>query len=145
MPQTNTANLSLHGRYPRIFLVEDIKVIRRNLAEGFEDFNAHVVGFAVTENEATAWLTANSTAWDLVVVDLFLLKGNGFGVLRHCKERPARQRIVLLTNYATPEIRQRGVALGVNAVFDKSAELEAFLAYALNGVAYQPQPAMSGA
>ncbi len=39
------------------------------------------------------------------------------------------QRVVVLSNYATPAMRERCTELGANAVFDKSSELEEFLAY----------------
>ena len=37
--------------------------------------------------------------------------------------------MVILTNFATPEIRKRAAELGANAVFDKSTELDALFAY----------------
>ena len=33
---------------------------------------------------------------------------------------------MVLTNYPTPEMRRRCIALGADAVFDKSTELDAF-------------------
>ena len=38
-------------------------------------------------------------------------------------------RRVVLTNYATPDMRRRCAELGAHRVFDKSAELEELLAY----------------
>jgi DNA-binding NarL/FixJ family response regulator len=39
--------------------------------------------------------------------------------------------VVVLTNYATADIRQRSLALGADAVFDKSNELDEFFAYCI--------------
>lgn len=36
--------------------------------------------------------------------------------------------IIVLTNYATPDIRERCKALGAVALFDKSKELDSFFA-----------------
>jgi hypothetical protein len=36
---------------------------------------------------------------------------------------------VVLTNYATPQLRERCINLGANRVFDKSDEFEPFLQY----------------
>lgn len=124
----------------RIYLVEDNPVIRKNLTEWFEDLeNARLVGFSTTENEARAWLVKNKTAWDLAVVDLFLEQGSGLGIVKSCRDRNLKQKLVVLTNYATAEIRERSLALGADAIFDKSNELEEFLRYAMDEVERQQE------
>lgn len=91
----------------RVFLIEDNQIIRKNLIEWLEDANARVVGYAETEEGATSWLKSNRTAWDLAVVDMFLLKGSGLGVLKQCRRRRTAQKMVVLTNYASDAVRQR--------------------------------------
>lgn len=116
------------------FLVEDNPTIRDNLIPAMEDLvNASIVGFAETESEAARWLRTHADEWHLAVVDLFLKEGSGLGVLASCRDRDARQRVVVLTNYATADIRERCLKLGANAVFDKSNELDAFLDYCNQG------------
>ena len=39
------------------------------------------------------------------------------------------QKMVVLSNYATPDIRMRCAQLGVDAVFDKSNEIDALVDY----------------
>jgi len=113
------------------FLVEDNSRIRDNLIPTLEDLtSARVLGFAETEADAVAWLTSHDGQWNLAVVDLFLKEGSGLGVLEGCKQRQSHQRVVLLTNYATPEIRRQAMALGADAVFDKSTELGELFEYA---------------
>ena len=120
----------------KIYLVEDNPLIRDDLAEYLEEMaGAKIVGFSATESEATAWLTTHRSAWDLAVVDLFLLQGNGLGVVTSCSSRETRQKVVVLTNYATPAMRERCLAAGADALFDKSSELEEFTRYAVNEVA----------
>jgi DNA-binding NarL/FixJ family response regulator len=112
------------------FLVEDNKTIRDNLVPALEDLvNGHVVGFAETESGALAWLVAHPHEWQLLIVDLFLKEGSGLGVLAGCKTRSAGQRVVVLSNYVTQDIRARCEALGADAVFDKSRDLDAFIEY----------------
>ncbi len=84
---------------------------------------------AETEAEAVAWLVAHRGVWHLAVIDLFLKQGSGLGVLAACRERDDRQRVVVLSNYATADMRARCAALGADAVFDKSNEIDAFLDY----------------
>jgi two-component system OmpR family response regulator len=113
------------------FLVEDNKTIRDSLIPTLEDLaRARVLGMAETESEAVHWLKEHNGSWDLAVVDLFLRKGSGLGVLEGCKDRQAHQRVVLLTNYATPDIRAQALLLGADATFDKSTELEGLFDFA---------------
>ena len=42
-----------------------------------------------------------------------------------------RQQVVVLSNYATQDIRRRCVQLGADAVFDKSNEIDALLDFCL--------------
>ena len=76
-------------------------------------------------------LTNHSANWDLAIVDLFLKQGSGLGVLKACRERNPEQKVVVLTNYATPDIRVRCHQLGVDAVFDKSNDIEALIDFCL--------------
>ena len=62
-------------------------------------------------------------------MDLFLNEGNGLGILEGCQGRDAHQKMVVLTNYATAEIRRRAAELGADALFDKSEQLEDLVAY----------------
>jgi ActR/RegA family two-component response regulator len=68
----------------------------------------------------------------LAIVDLFLKQGSGLGVLAACRDRHPRQKMVVLSNYATLDIRQRCAQLGVDAVFDKSNEIDALVDYCID-------------
>ena len=52
-------------------------------------------------------------------------------MLKACRERNPEQKVVVLTNYATPDIRVRCHQLGVDAVFDKSNDIEALIDFCL--------------
>lgn len=117
----------------RTYLVEDNPTIRENLIATLEELaDVEAVGMAETESAGTDWLQQNPDAWDLAIVDLFLRQGSGLGVLTACRERHPHQKIVVLSNYATPDIRSRCAQLGVDAVFDKSNEIDALMDYCMN-------------
>lgn len=121
------------------FLVEDNRTIRDNLIPALEDLAAaRVVGFAETEKDALAWLGAHVDDWQLLIVDLFLKEGSGLGVLRNCVKRTPTQRAVVLSNYINPDLRARCTALGADAVFDKSKELEGFFEYCTRSANWGP-------
>ena len=109
----------------RIYLVEDNLLIRENLTSTLTEMvGTEFVGWAEGEREAIYWLSSESNVWDLAIVDLFLKQGNGLGVVGACRTRAVGKKLVVLTNYATPAVRERCLALGADAVFDKSNDIE---------------------
>lgn len=126
----------------KTYIVEDNPTIRENLIATLEELaNVDAVGSSDTENEGKAWLTENPEGWNLAIVDLFLKQGSGLGVLAACRKRTASQKVVVLSNYATTDIRQRCAQLGVDAVFDKSNEIDALVDYCIEQFNSISQPA----
>lgn len=130
----------------RTYIVEDNATIRENLVGTLEELACvEAVGFSATEDEGKAWLTTHSGQWDLAIVDLFLRQGSGLGVLAACRTRKPTQKMVVLSNYATPDVRMRCAQLGVDAVFDKSNEIDALVDYCIahGSDAHMQDPAAS--
>ena len=112
------------------FIVEDSPVIRQNLIATLEELlPMRVVGTAEDEQGALQWMRSPDAHCDLLVIDVFLKSGTGLEVLRQASTLRPEARRVVLTNYATPDMRRRCAQLGADRVFDKSAELEELLAY----------------
>lgn len=127
----------------RTYIVEDNATIRENLIGTLEELaEVQAVGIAETEDEGKEWLTSHASQWDLAIVDLFLRQGSGLGVLAACRDRASEQKMVVLSNYATPDVRMRCAQLGVDAVFDKSNEIDALVDYC---IVHGAQRAASGA
>ncbi|HEY2255194.1 MAG TPA: response regulator [Variovorax sp.] len=119
---------------PRLktYIVEDNVTIRENLVGTLEELTCiSTVGYAETEDEATRWLTDHCDEWELAIVDLFLKQGSGLGVLQTCLARRPNQKVVVLSNYATPDIRKRCAQFGVDAVFDKSNEIDGLIDFCI--------------
>jgi two-component system, OmpR family, response regulator len=116
----------------RTYIVEDNATIRENLIGTLEELaSITALGWAETENEAKSWLAGNEGQWELTIVDLFLKQGSGLGVLEACRGRAPGQRVVVLSNYATADMRKRCLQLGADAVFDKSNEIDALVEYCI--------------
>lgn len=116
----------------KTYIVEDNATIRDNLVATLEELvGIEAIGTAETEMEARQWFKEQGQAWDLAIVDLFLKQGSGLGVLEACRNRQPHQKVVVLSNYATTDIRKRCAELGVDAVFDKSNEIDALVDYCL--------------
>ncbi|MFZ4287981.1 response regulator [Variovorax sp. HJSM1_2] len=109
-------------------LIEDSPKIREALIPSMLELaNLEVVAIAETAEEGLRVLKANT--WRLAVVDLFLAEGSGMEVLRRLSPKSHGQFVVVLTNYPTGEIRNRCLALGATAIFDKSTELDEFFVF----------------
>ncbi|MBC7597663.1 MAG: response regulator [Polaromonas sp.] len=116
----------------KTYIVEDNATIRDNLLATLEELaGIETAGTAEAENEGKTWLVTHGDQWDLAIVDLFLKQGSGLGVLEACRNRKPHQKVIVLSNYATADIRQRCAQLGVDAVFDKSNEIEALIDYCI--------------
>lgn len=112
----------------RAYLVEDSSTIRDNLMATLKELaQFEPVGATGSEHEARRWLAGHD--WDLAIIDLFLREGSGMNVLEACRTRQPGQRIVVLSNHSSRDVRWRCMQLGADAVFDKSTELEALVAY----------------
>jgi DNA-binding NarL/FixJ family response regulator len=114
----------------KTYIVEDSPVIRENLIATLEELGpVEVVGTAEDEATAVRWLSAADQAFDLVIVDIFLRVGSGLGVLRAAQALERSRKVVVLTNFATSDMRRKCLELGADRVFDKSHEIEALILY----------------
>lgn len=123
----------------RTLIVEDSPVILDNLTATLEELaDVEVVGTAADEASALKWIRESPQAFDMMIIDIFLKSGTGLGVLREACAAGLPVRRVVLTNYATDDIRQRCKELGADRVFDKSSELEELIAYCSRASGAQP-------
>ena len=102
----------------KILLVEDSPILSAKLAAVLEDIeHADLVGTVDTEADAVRLLT--TVAVDVIILDLHLRQGTGFGVMRALAPWAIKPRIVVLTNYDLPEYRDAAFSLGASEVLDK--------------------------
>ena len=114
----------------KTYVVEDSPIIRESLIAALEELGPiEVVGTAEDQSTAEQWLTQPHRVFDLVIVDIFLKNGSGLGVLRTVRALPQRRHLVVLSNYATPDMRRKCLELGADKVFDKSHEFEDLIHY----------------
>jgi two-component system OmpR family response regulator len=112
-----------------VFVVEDNAEIRENLVGALEELTCvKVVGGAATEEDALAWV-AEHTDWHMLIVDLFLKGGSGMRLVQRVHRARPEQKIIVFSNYVNASVRKRCAQLGVDAVFDKSTEIDALVDY----------------
>jgi two-component system OmpR family response regulator len=107
----------------RVFLVEDNPVVQRCMLETLAEIGVSVVGRSHDERGATTWLEEHPQAWDVAIVDMVLAQGSGLGVLRGVLGRSRDKKVLIVTNYMSPELRAKSFALGANGVYNKTTQL----------------------
>ena len=107
----------------QVLLVEDSPVIRESVVELIEGSGRARVAYA-TDSEPVAVNELKAKPYDVVIVDLRLREGSGFGVLRALQQFQPDTLTIVLTNYTSTAIRKRCAELGVKWFFDKSSEFE---------------------
>ncbi len=130
----------------KTYIVEDSPVIRESLIATLEELvPVEVVGTAEDESTAVQWLSRPGNQRDLVIVDIFLKAGSGMGVLRAAHAMAQPQKLVVLSNYATEDMRRKCLELGADRVFDKSNEIDALISYCARLAAGEAGNSDSGA
>ncbi|HEY6133916.1 MAG TPA: response regulator [Rubrivivax sp.] len=114
----------------KTFIVEDSPLILEKLVATLEELApVQVVGWAADEAAAVEWLAQSGQSCDLVIIDIFLRAGSGLGVLRSARQMGLPGKRVVLTNYATQDMRNTCLELGADRVFDKSSDVEELIDY----------------
>jgi len=106
-----------------VLLVEDSPVICGLIADIVND----VPGVSVAESvgsESEAVEAIGRLDLDVVILDLQLRKGTGFGVLRAMRDMPRKPIVVVLTNFAIGTYRDTALALGAREFLDKSRDYD---------------------
>ena len=111
-----------HSPSLRVLLIEDSALLAARLIElvnGLPDVEL----IDTVDTEADALDRISEVSPDVLILDLHLREGSGFGVLRSLalSTRP-RPKIIVLTNFGLPEYRREAELLGVEAFLDKARE-----------------------
>jgi DNA-binding NarL/FixJ family response regulator len=105
----------------RVLLVEDSKVLTERLTEAIRQI-ADVELIGTADTEASALAACKREPVDVIILDLHLKQGTGFGVMRALAATPAKPRIIVLTNYDLPEYKNAAIALGATHFLDKARD-----------------------
>ena len=105
----------------RVLLVEDSRVLAERLRESLDTLdNIEVVGLVADETAAVA--AVRDQRPDVIILDLQLKEGTGFGVMQRLGEM--RPVIIVFTNYMLPEYQRIASSLGVQHFLNKSIDYE---------------------
>ena len=105
-------------------IVEDSAIIAERLREMLVGVDGvDLVDVVDTERGALRALWDDAPI-DVVLLDLRLREGDGFGVLRAIAAHAQRPIVVVLSNYSLVEYRRMARALGAQYFLDKAHEME---------------------
>jgi DNA-binding NarL/FixJ family response regulator len=105
----------------RIMLVEDSAILASHVTELIEKMpDMQLMGIA--DNQKDAIQMVADVQPQVVILDLHLREGNGFGVLRGMPRMETPPSVVVLTTFGLPEYRRQAEKLGVSAFLDKSSD-----------------------
>jgi DNA-binding NarL/FixJ family response regulator len=105
----------------RVLLVEDSQVLIERLTEAIHDMTDLKL-ICTVDTEAAAVAVVMREPVDVIILDLHLRQGTGFGVMRALTATPLKPRIVVLTNYDLPEYKSAAFTLGATHFLDKARD-----------------------
>ena len=107
----------------KVFISDDSATVRERLVTMALDLpEVDVVGQA---DDAPRSLGAiRQTRPDVVILDIRMPGGNGIEVLREVKKMNPAPRVIMLTNYAYAQYREKCEEAGADFFFDKSTEFD---------------------
>ncbi len=108
----------------RVLLVEDSPIVAERVRESIREIPGVCV-VDTLDRESSAVDTLARGGIDVVILDLHLNRGTGFGVLRALPRLdPPRPVIIIFTSYDLPEYRRQAMALGADHFLDKAQDFE---------------------
>jgi DNA-binding NarL/FixJ family response regulator len=107
----------------RIFLVDDSVLIRERMRRMLQDIEGiEIAGETGDAREAIG--TIPRARPDVILLDIHLLGGSGIDVLNALKRDGNAPVVIVLTNYAYPQYREKCLQAGADYFFVKSTEFD---------------------
>jgi two-component system OmpR family response regulator len=119
-----TAEVVSNRRNLSVLLVEDSRLLTDRLREAILSVpGTHLAGTGDNESEAVA--TLQRTQVDVVLLDIHLRHGTGFGVLRAITDQQFEHVVaIVLTNHDLGEYRRAATELGARHFLDKMRDFD---------------------
>jgi DNA-binding NarL/FixJ family response regulator len=103
----------------KVLLVDDSTLLAQRLTDVLAEYpQFEIIASADTEAEALRLIRRHRV--DLLLLDLHLREGSGFGVMRALARNARAPRIIVLTNHDLPEYVTAALSLGAAGVLDKA-------------------------
>jgi DNA-binding NarL/FixJ family response regulator len=107
----------------KVLIVDDSALVRVRLA----DLLAEIEGIEVVaqaEDASQASSLVRTLKPDVAILDVQMPKRSGLDLIEEVKRSPHAPKVIMLTNYPTPENREKSFSRGADYFFDKSGDIE---------------------
>lgn len=106
-----------------IFLVDDSEAMRDRLVTLISELDdAVVIGQADNSSEAMEGIRRLSP--EVVILDIQMPGGSGISLLKAIKQERSAPLVIMLTNHAYPQYREKCKKLGADFFLDKSQDYD---------------------
>ena len=107
----------------KVMIVDDSALIRMRLTELLSGIEGVEV-VAQAGNAIKALGLMREMAPDVAIVDVRMPKRSGLELLEDVKKTRKPPKMIMVTNFSTPENRDKCLSRGADFFFDKSSEIE---------------------
>jgi DNA-binding NarL/FixJ family response regulator len=107
----------------KLLLVEDSSVLATNLAETMTEI-PEIDLIKSVDSESSALAEFRKRRVDVLVLDLQLKQGSGFGILRALAAMNQTPCVIVLTNHDSAAYAQEAVSLGARYFLDKARDFQ---------------------
>jgi len=107
----------------KLLLVEDSSVLATRVAEIIGEI-PEIDLVAVVDSETAALRELKGRRIQILVLDLHLKDGSGFGILRAVSAAPEKPYVLVLTNHDSATYESRAIELGASAFLDKARDFD---------------------
>lgn len=111
----------------RVLIVDDSSIVRLRLAELLAEFEGIEV-VAQADNAFAAVDLVRTLEPDVAIVDVRMPGRSGMELIKEVKQSRQPPKVIMLTNFPTPENRAKCLSHGADYFFDKSSQIEDVLA-----------------
>jgi len=107
----------------RVLIVDDSKIVCERLQQMLINIDG-VKSVGQAHNTPDAIAAISEATPDVVILDIRLPGKSGIDVLKDIRNKKLPIRVIMLTNYPSPQYRKKCEELGADYFFDKVTEIE---------------------
>lgn len=126
--------MNIQGKRQHVLIVEDEPNLAHLMAKILKENKTNAI-VRRSGRDALRYLEISRTPLDILILDLRLPDMNGLEVLKHCRSLGNQSpglRIMVVSAFGSPEVKEEALRLGADAFFDKPIQIRTLLDFVAN-------------